>query len=61
MSDEDGRSEREDALLRPENMKLLNTPGVENLYWAEGILTALVLLPLANLFRWARRRLSSRR
>ncbi len=58
MSDDDEnvpptRLERERALLRPENMKLPNTPGVENLYSGEGILTVMVLLPIANVFRWA--------
>ncbi len=62
MSDQDEnvpltRLERERASLRPENMKLLNTPGVENLYSGDGILTVLVLLPIANLLRWATGRL----
>ncbi len=50
------KDEREAALLRPENMKLLNTPGVDNLYSGEGIFTVLVLLPVFNLFRWTKRR-----
>ena len=52
--------EREAPLLRPENMKLLNTPHVEHLFSGEGLLTVMVLLPVANLLRWARRRLGGR-
>lgn len=51
---------REDLLLRPENMKLSNTPHVEHLFSGEGLLTVLVLLPVANLLRWAKGRLRRR-
>ena len=59
-SHDDSDLQREDLLLRPENMKLLNTPHVEHLFGVEGILTVLVLLPAANLLRWLNRRLRHR-
>ena len=56
-SDDASQDQREDLLLRPENMQLLSTPHVEHLFSGEGLLTVLVLLPVANLLRWAKRRL----